>query len=43
MNEAAARVLTRSNESTLPNDKIDLNLVRVGVKRSRQVACTANA
>jgi hypothetical protein len=43
MNEAAARVLTRPNESTLLNDKIDLNLVRVGVKRSRQVACTANA
>jgi hypothetical protein len=43
MNEATARVLTRPNESTLLNDKIDLNLVRVGVKRSRQVACTANA
>jgi hypothetical protein len=43
MNEVAARVLTCPNESTPPNDKIDLNSVRVGVKWSRWVACTANA
>jgi hypothetical protein len=30
MNEAAARVLTRSNKSTLLNDKIDFNSVHTG-------------
>jgi hypothetical protein len=39
INEAAARVLTYPNESTPPNNKIDLNSVRMEVK---QMACTVN-